>query len=262
MRARSESSVALSLDLGGQRLLVLGASSGIGQAVAEIAARAGARVVVAARRKDRLETIVASLRAEGREAHAFGCDVTRDDDCRAVVESACGALGGLDALVYAPGISPLILLAEASREEWRNVLDTNLVGASQICAAALPQLRASGGRAVFIGSYSARQTLPGISLYSVSKLALSGLVAAWRMECPDVDFIHVTLGNTIGTEFAVSWEPEKSGRIIRGWVERGLFPAPNMMPLRTAAEAIAATLATRAYVDEVGVMPRRRDGAF
>jgi len=251
----------LSLDLSGKRVLVLGASSGIGRAVAEVAAEAGARLALAARRLDRLEQVAASVRAAGREAHAFACDVARDTDCSAAVEGAVAELGGLDALVYAPGISPLVLLDEATRDDWRAVLDANLVGASQVTAAALPHLRASQGRAVFVGSYSARQTLPGISLYSVSKLALSGLVAAWRMEHPDVDFIHVTLGNTSDTEFAASWAPEKAARVIRGWVERGLFPAPKMMPLRSAAEAIAATLAASGFLDELGVMPRMRDGA-
>ncbi|MBM4385526.1 MAG: SDR family oxidoreductase [Deltaproteobacteria bacterium] len=250
----------LSLDLAGRRVLVVGASSGIGRALAEIAAAAGARVTLAARRIDRLESLAAEIRARGASAHAFACDVALDADCRRAVDGAAAALGGLDAFVYAPGLSPLITLDEATREDWRRVLDTNLIGASQITAAAVPHLRASRGRAVYVGSYSARQTLPGISLYSVSKLALSGLVASWRMECPELDFVHVTLGNTSDTEFAASWEPAKAARIIQGWVARGLFPAPKMMPLRAAAEAIAATLATDAFLDEVGVMPRMRDG--
>jgi NAD(P)-dependent dehydrogenase (short-subunit alcohol dehydrogenase family) len=260
MRARSEASVPLSLDLAGRRVLVLGASSGIGRAVAEIAAVSGARVALAARRIDRLEATAADLRSRGATAHAFACDVASDADCRGAVEDAADALGGLDGVVYAPGLSPLITLDEATREDWHRVLDANLIGASQVTAAAIPHLRASRGRAVYIGSYSARQTLPGISLYSVSKLALSGLVASWRMECPELDFIHVTLGNTSDTEFAASWEPAKAARIIQGWVARGLFPAPKMMPLRAAAEAIAATLAADAFLDEVGVMPRMRDG--
>ncbi len=253
--------MAVTLDLAGKRILVLGASSGVGRAVAEVAAHAGARLGLAARRLDRLERVASTLRDAGGEAHPLMCDVASDADCRAVVAGAVAALGGLDAVVYAPGISPLILLGEATREEWRGVLDVNLIGASQITAAALPHLRASRGRALYVGSYSARQTLPGISLYSVSKLALSGLVAAWRMECPEVDFIHVVLGNTMGTEFAASWGPERTARITKLWIERGLFPAPKMMPLRAAAEAIAATLAVDAFQDEVGVMPRMRDGA-
>jgi NAD(P)-dependent dehydrogenase (short-subunit alcohol dehydrogenase family) len=251
----------LTLDLSGQRVLVLGASSGIGRAVAEVAANAGARLAVAARRGDRLEQLAASVCANGGEAHALACDVARDADCRAVVERTLARLGGLDALVYAPGLSPLVRLTDATRDAWRDVLDTNLIGASQLTAAALPHLRTSRGRAVYVGSYSARQTLPGIALYSVSKLALAGLVAAWRMEHPDVDFIHVTLGNTAGTEFAASWEPALAGKIIQEWVARGVFPAPKMMPLAAAAEAIAATLGANAFLDEVGVMPRMRDGA-
>jgi NAD(P)-dependent dehydrogenase (short-subunit alcohol dehydrogenase family) len=188
--------------------------------------------------------------------------VGRDADCRAAVEGAVRALDGLDALVYAPGISPLVLLAEASREDWRAVLDANLVGASQVTAAAVPHLQASRGRAVYVGSYSARQPLPGLALYSVSKLALAGLVAAWRLEHPEVDFIHVVLGNTLGTEFAARWGAEATARITQQWRERGVFPAPKMMPLRSAAEAIAATLAVSAFLDEVGVMPRMRDGAM
>ncbi|HEY8119797.1 MAG TPA: SDR family oxidoreductase [Myxococcota bacterium] len=253
--------MSVRLDLEGKRVLVLGASSGIGRAVAELAAESGARLALAARRRDRLDALAGSLRAGGREAHVVSCDVARDADCRAAVEHAAQELGGLDALVYAPGISPLVLLEEARREDWREVLDANLIGASQVTAAALPHLRASQGRAVYVGSYSARQTLPGISLYSVSKLALSGLVASWRMEHPDVDFVHVVLGNTFGTEFAASWGAERTAMITKQWIARGLFPAPKMMPLRAAAEAIATTLAVGAFLDDVGVMPRMRDGA-
>jgi NAD(P)-dependent dehydrogenase (short-subunit alcohol dehydrogenase family) len=252
--------MSLDLDLSGKRVLVVGASSGIGRAVAEVAARAGARVALAARRVERLAENAARIRSGGAEAHAFPCDVERDADCVRAVDEAARTLGGLDALVYAAGISPLTLLDEATREDWRRVLDVNLIGASQVTAAALAPLRASGGRAVYVGSYTARQVLPGIGLYSVSKLALAGLVASWRMEHPDVDFTHVVLGNTLGTEFAAGWGAEKLAAITRSWVERGLFPAPRMMPLASAAEAIAALLAVRGFVDEIGVMPRMRDG--
>ncbi len=254
--------MSVSFDLSGKRVLVMGASSGIGRAVSELATRSGARVALAARRADRLEGSAAELRAAGGDAQAFACDVTNDADCRAGVERATAALGGLDALVYAPGISPLCLLTDATQKAWRDVLDVNLIGASQVTAATLPHLKASAGRAVYVGSYSARQTLPGLALYSVSKLALSGLVAAWRMEHPDVDFTHVVLGNTLGTEFAESWGSDRLAAITRIWLERGLFPAPNMMPLASAAEVIVAVLAVRGFVDDIGVMPRARDGSL
>ena len=247
----------LSLDLGGRRLLVVGASSGVGRAVGRLASLAGARVAFAARRQERLDEIVAALPG----AIAVACDVRSDEQCASAVERTARAFGGIDAFVYATGMSPLGMLEAASRDEWREVLDTNLVGASLVTARALPHLRESRGRAVYLSSYSVRQSLPGLGLYRVSKVALDALIEAWRMEHPDVDFIHVTLGNTSDTEFATSWDPKQAARVIQGWVERGLFPAPRMMPLRSAAEAIVAALATRAFLDEVGVMPRMRDGA-
>ena len=251
--------MTMALDLAGRRILVVGASSGVGRAVAEQAARAGAKVALLARRRAKLDEAVAALAGEGHAAHALTCDVTDEASCRGAVGRAIEQLGGLDGLVYASGLSPLCLLAEAGQSDWREVLDVNLIGASLVTAAALAALRASGGRAVYVGSYSERQTLPGIGLYSVSKSALAALIEAWRMEHPEVDFTKVVLGNTTGTEFAAGWGRERTLAITKLWIERGLFPAPKMMPLHNAAEAICAVLAVRGHVDEIGVMPRLRD---
>ena len=251
--------MALTLDLTGQRVLVIGASAGVGRAVAQLAASSGARVALAARRRERLEEAAKGIAASGGEAHPLPCDVTREADCRDAVAQAVSLLGGLDALVYAPGISPLRMLQEATQQEWHEVLDVNLIGASLIAAAAVSHLEESGGRAVFVGSYAVRQTLPGISLYSVSKVALDGLLVAWRMEHPDVDFTRVVLGNTGGTEFADGWGPERTAAAVKIWIERGLFAAPNMMSLEAAAEAITSVLAIQGYVDDIAIMPRTRD---
>ena len=252
--------MSLALDLANRRVLVVGASSGVGRAVGELAARAGAAVALAARRGERLDEVAAMLGNEGCRAFALPCDVSDEDSCTEAIAGAIERLGGLDGFVYASGVSPLCLLADARQADWREVLDVNLVGASLVTAAALPALRASGGRAVYVGSYSERQTLPGIGLYSVSKSALAALIEAWRMEHPEVDFTKVVLGNTMGTEFANGWGRERTVSITKLWVERGLFPAPRMMPLANAAEAICAVLAVRGHVDEIGVMPRLRDG--
>jgi NAD(P)-dependent dehydrogenase (short-subunit alcohol dehydrogenase family) len=251
--------MAVALDLAERRVLVVGASSGVGRAVAETAARAGAKVALAARRAERLEECAAALRGEGRSAFALACDVTGEATCRSAVAGAIERLGGLDGFVYASGLSPLCLLEQAGQADWRAVLDVNLIGASLVTAAALPALRASRGRAVYVGSYTERQTLPGIGLYSVSKSALAALITAWRMEHPEVDFTKVVLGNTDGTEFAAGWGRERMLAITKLWIERNLFPAPKMMPLASAAEAICAVLAVRGHVDEIGVMPRLAD---
>ena len=248
--------MAVTYDLSGRRLLVVGASSGVGREVGLAASRAGARVAFAARRRDRLDDAVAE--AAGK-AFAVPCDVSQDADCARAVADAVAAMGGLDGLVYAAGMSPLGMLENAARESWRGVLDTNVVGASQITAAALPHLREHEGRAVYVSSYSVRQSLPGLALYRVSKLALDGLVECWRMEHPDVDFTRVVVGNTAGTEFANAWGPEAMKEAMEVWVSRNLFPAATMMSLDVLAEAVLSVLAVRGYVDDIAVMPRTRD---
>ena len=243
------------VDLEGKRLLVVGASSGVGRAVGARAGEAGARVAFAARRFERLEEAVAEAPVG---AIAVRCDVRSADDCARAVSATVDAFGGLDALVYATGMSPLAMLAEASSEEWTEVLETNVVGASLVTAAALEPLRQSRGRALYVSSYAVRQSLPGLGLYRVSKVALDALIECWRMEHPDVDFTRVVVGNTSGTGFAEGWAPERLRAALATWTKRNLFPAPTMMSLDVLVESLLTVLATRGYVDDIAIMPRTR----
>jgi NAD(P)-dependent dehydrogenase (short-subunit alcohol dehydrogenase family) len=243
-------------ELSGRRILVVGASSGIGRAFGLRASRAGARVAFAARRLPELERAAAKA---GPFALAVRCDVCDAHSCAEAVRATTGTFGGIDALVYAAGMSPLAMLEEASAEDWRRVLDTNVMGASLVTAAALAALRESRGRALYISSYSVRQPLPGLGLYRVSKLALDGLVECWRMEQPDVDFTRVVVGNTAGTGFADDWDPERLKQALAVWVGRNLFPSATMMSLDDLVDTLVAVLAAPGYVDDVAIMPRARD---
>jgi len=248
--------VGVQYDLGGRRILIIGGSSGVGREVGLAASRAGARVAFAARRKELLDGAVVEA---GNGAIAVRCDVSSPDDCANAVEETVRTLGGIDALVYATGMSPLALLEKATTAMWREVMDVNLIGASQITAAALPHLRKSEGRAVYVSSYAVRQSLPGLGLYRVSKVALDALIECWRMEHPDVDFTRVVVGNTSGTEFANAWGGEAITSAMEIWVSRNLFPAATMMPLSVLGEAILSVIAVRGYVDDIAIMPRTRD---
>jgi NAD(P)-dependent dehydrogenase (short-subunit alcohol dehydrogenase family) len=245
-------------DLAERRVLVVGASSGLGREIARQAAAAGARVACAARRRDRLEALAA---ASGR-IHAIACDVTRPADCPRAVAEAADALGGLDALVYTAATSPLAMLDESTAEDWNRTLQTNLVGAALVAQAAVPHLRASRGRAVFISSYAVRHCMAGMALYRVSKLALDGLIECLRDEHPDVDFTRAVVGNTAGTEFGAGWEPERVQRIVKLWRERNVFPINTTMPLDVCAEAVLSVLAVRGYVDDVAIMSRTSDATL
>ena len=121
--------------LEGRRILVVGASSGMGRETGLAAAAEGARVAFAARR---LERVQEAAKQAGDGCIGLECDVTHDESCDAVVAAAVEALGGLDALVYAAGTCVFKALSDTDGSDWRQVLDTNLVGATLIMRAAAP----------------------------------------------------------------------------------------------------------------------------
>jgi NAD(P)-dependent dehydrogenase (short-subunit alcohol dehydrogenase family) len=237
-------------DLTGQRILVVGASSGIGRAIAVDGAAAGASVAVSARRADMLG---------GIDAVAVPGDVRREQDCRRIVESAVGELGGLDALVYAVGSSVLRPMAAASQEDWRDVLETNVVGAAMVAAAAAPHLLASDGRAVFLSSKATRRPFPSLSLYTTSKFALDGLIACLPIEFPGLRVSRVVVGNTGGTDFSSSWDPVALGEAVDRWAAAGLMSDMGVMHPREVAEAVLFVLGAPGHVDDVAVLERPTD---
>lgn len=240
------------------RVLVVGASSGLGLAIARELHGAGALVALAARRRSLIEAEAARL---GSGAHAVPCDVRSGRSCASAVATAVAHLGGIDALVYAAGSSPLIRLRDAGTDDWRDVLETNVVGAALVTSAALGALRASDGRCIYLSSYAVRQSLPGLGLYSTSKVALDGLIQAWRAEYPELRFTRAVVGNTRGTEFAAHWDDEELRSTIQLWIRRNIFPSPTLMPPEVCAEAIASILASDGYIDDVAIMPRPCDPA-
>jgi NAD(P)-dependent dehydrogenase (short-subunit alcohol dehydrogenase family) len=244
-------------DLSGRRLLVVGASSGIGREIARQLSAAGAQVAVAARRRDRLDALVADF--AGPPGLALACDVRRPDDCKRAVEDAAARFGGLDGFVYATGMSPIAFLDRATPDEWRAVLETNLIGASLVAAAAVPHLRKAQGRAVFLGSSSVRDIYPGLNLYRTSKLALDGLIEGLRSEHRDIDFTRVVVGQTLGTEFGLGWDPGRREEMTAMWMRQGVTAVPTLMAPETVAEAVVSLFALQGYVDDLVVLPRASD---
>jgi NAD(P)-dependent dehydrogenase (short-subunit alcohol dehydrogenase family) len=186
--------------LDGCRALVVGASGGLGRAIASRLDAEGARVAVAARRVD----LLAQLRDEaGGRPVVVACDVRDPEACARAVDEAVDRLGGLDALVYAPGVAVIAELSRANAVHWHEVLSTNVVGASLVTAAAVPHLEASAGVAVYLSSVSAHLTPPwrGMGLYIASKVALEKCVEVWKLEHPSVRFTTIVAGSTAGGEF-------------------------------------------------------------
>jgi len=237
-----------------KRILVVGASSGIGRAVAVQSAQAGAHVVLAARRLDRLQE---AAQAAGPTAHALACDVREAPNCAAVVDQAVELLGGLDILVYATAVDPLVRLIDADATVWQAVLSTNVIGAALVCRAAIPHLRAARGRAVFISASSVGRPLPGMGPYETSKAALDEMVRAWHGEHPEVGFSNVAVGQTLGTEVWTTWDPALMQELTTVWAERGYSfdNGPGAMSVEDAAAAVIAAMASRADLRYVVALP-------
>ena len=207
------------------RAVVIGASSGLGRCIGVGLAQRGAQVALLARRRERLDD---AAKEAGPGTLAIECDVTDEVSCRRAVDEAASGLGGIDALVYAPGIGPLVRLVDTDAATWRRVFDTNVTGAALATAAALPHLRASSGTALFLSSISASLTppWPGLGSYVVSKAALDKLVDAWRAEHPEVGFTRVIVGDCAGgegdamTEFNRDWDMDLVMELVPTWVDR------------------------------------------
>jgi len=131
--------------LDGRAAVVTGASSGMGVAFAEALAAAGARVLLAARRGDRLEALAARLRAGGAEARALVCDVSRPEEVERLRDAALGAFGAVDVLVNNAGYTSVVPAEAQSLEDWRGQLDVNLTGAF-LCAQRLGAAMLEAGR--------------------------------------------------------------------------------------------------------------------
>ena len=231
------------MELQDARVLVVGASSGIGREVAVQLGAAGARVVLAARRADKLADAVADV---GAGASSVVCDVRVPEQCEAVVTGAVAQLGGLDAVVYATAVDPLVRLVDTGADEWARVYETNVFGASLVTRAALAPLTASGGRMVYISATSVGRPLPGMGAYETSKAALDELVRAWRGEHPEIGFCNVAVGNTLGTEVYQSWDPALLGELSPVWEARGYVHdnGPGAMSVRDCATAVVAAIAS------------------
>jgi len=229
------------MELQGARVLVVGASSGIGREVAVQLGAAGARVVLAARRADRLAEAVAEV---GNDASSVVCDVRDGAQCEAVVSSTVARLGGLDAVVYATAVDPLVRLVDTDLERWRQVYETNVFGASLVTRAALAPLRESGGRMVYISATSVGRPLPGMGAYETSKAALDELVRAWRGEHPEIGFCNVAVGNTLGTEVHQTWDGALLAELAPVWEARGYVHdnGPGAMSVPDCATAVIAAI--------------------
>jgi short-subunit dehydrogenase len=170
-------------DLRGTRIVITGASSGIGRCLAEQAAREGARVALVARSADKLQELAGSLTALGAEALAVPADVTNEQDRQQILTTVQERFGGLDVLINNAGVGSWCHFAESSEEILRRIMEVNFFAPAELIRLAIPVLRRGNHPAIVnVASMCGRRGIPAWSEYSASKFALCGLTEALRGE--------------------------------------------------------------------------------
>jgi NAD(P)-dependent dehydrogenase (short-subunit alcohol dehydrogenase family) len=246
------------------RTVVVGASSGLGRSIGTGLASSGHSVALLARREERIKEAAEEC---GHGALAIRCDVTDGSSCVQAIDRAARELGGIDAVVYAAGVGPLRRLIDVDAATWRQVLETNVMGASLITAAAVPHLTESSGTAVYLSSISGSLTppWPGLGAYVVSKAALERLIEAWRAEHPGIGFTRLIVGECAGgegpsmTEFASGWDPELAAEMGTLWFERN-YMTGSLLAVEELVHAV--DMVTRydagTSVSSITVAPRQQ----
>jgi short-subunit dehydrogenase len=177
---------------GGMHIIITGASSGLGEAIARLLAANGHRLVLAARRAEVLETLAQEINPSGKRVITAVCDVTKPDDLEKLVARARGVFGPVDVLVNNAGVGgKAARWWEHDQSAYQTVFDTNLIAAVELSRLVLPEMISRrSGQIINIGSVAGRVATS--SLYSASKFGLRGFSMGLRRELLDSG-VHVSL---------------------------------------------------------------------
>jgi len=220
-------------DVKGKVVAITGASSGIGEAAGRLLAAAGAKVLLGARRTDRLETIAADIRKAGGEADFQAIDVSKREDLESFVRKAQDRFGRLDVLIGNAGLMPLSPLDDLKVDEWDRMIDVNIKGVLYGIAAALPVFRKQGsGHFINVSSVAGHRVAPTGAVYSATKFAVRAISEGLRQEAGDKIRVTIISPGAVESELAETISnPEVKKRIV------------DYRKMAIPAEAIAAAMA-------------------
>ncbi|MDF2695612.1 MAG: oxidoreductase [Labilithrix sp.] len=178
-------------------VVITGASSGIGEATARLLGRHGARVVLGARRTERLERIASDIRAYGGTAEIRQLDVTKREEVEAFVRFAKEKFGRVDVVVNNAGVMPLSPLAALKVDEWERMLDVNVRGVLHGIAAGLPIMQEQGfGQFVNVSSIGGHRVVPTAAVYCATKFAVHAISDGLRQESTNIRVTVISPGVT------------------------------------------------------------------
>ncbi|HQS21911.1 MULTISPECIES: SDR family oxidoreductase [unclassified Acidovorax] len=218
--------MAYSIDLSGRVALVTGASSGLGAQFARTLARAGAGVVLASRRLEKLKELRARIEGEGGDAHVVELDVTDLDSIKAAVAHAETEMGSIDILVNNSGVSTTQRIQDVTLEDYDFIFDTNVKGAFFVAQEVGKRMLArsrgaapgsfTGGRIINIASMAGLKVLPQIGAYCMSKAAVVQMTRAMALEWGRFGInVNALCPGYIDTEINHShWQTEQGQKLI------------------------------------------------
>jgi len=218
-------------------VLITGASSGIGAAIARELGAARAKVMLGARRTDRLEALAGDVSAAGGEALTRRLDVTDRDDVAAFADAARHAWGRVDVIVNNAGIMPLSPMASMKVDEWDRMVDVNIKGVLHGIAAVLPEMTARGsGHIINMASIGALRVVPTAAIYCATKFAVRAISEGLRQEhdnirvtCIHPGVVESELADTITDSAtaeamkiyrAIALQPDSIARAVRFAIEQ------------------------------------------
>lgn len=236
-------------------VVITGASSGIGEATARLLAKNGAKVVLGARRTDRLEALVKDIHADGGIAEYQALDVTQRSQMEEITQFTLSKFGRVDVLINNAGVMPLSTLDRLKVEEWDRMIDVNIKGVLYGIAAVLPIMKAQkSGQIINLSSIGGHTVYPTAAVYCATKYAVWAISEGLRQESTDIRVTIISPGNT-ESELTSTISDAQAAQ----WVEEFRESA---LPANAIARAIAFAIKQPAEVDvnEIIVRPIGQSG--
>ena len=239
-------------------VIITGASSGIGYATALALAKEGAKLIVGARRTDRLENLVKQIEGINGEVLSVSADVTKKSDCDELINSAIKNWGKIDVIINNAGLMPLSFVKNLKVDEWDQMIDVNIKGVLYCTAAVLPHMReAKSGHIINISSVAGRIVFPAGSVYCATKHAVTAFSEGLRQELSPRNNIRVTTiePGVVSTELTNTITDESLEKFVEASKKMEALKAEDI----ASAIIFAINAPNHVSVNEILVRPTTQD---